>query len=250
MPTDADPVRVVEADCLDVLRALPDGCVDAVVTDPPYGVGFDYGTGHDDCEASYQQVIDRVMSAERLVSPGGFVAVYQSVNHARRWPEWFGRDWGLVAMPKTFTQGNRLDKGNALVPSTDYVLYWQVGKGRIRPRSWQSGMARNWYLCNTAPAMRDRLSRGHPCPRPVDGVRYLVSSLCPPGGLVLDCFAGSGTTGVACAIEGRRCLLVEREPQYVAIARKRVDEALGRTGLFASLAGAGDAITGRRGGRA
>jgi site-specific DNA-methyltransferase (adenine-specific) len=50
---------------------------------------------------------------------------------------------------------------------------------------------------------------------------------------VLDPFGGSGTTAKAAAIEGRRCLLIEKEPAYAAIARKRVAEAMGAGSLFA-----------------
>ena len=222
MPTEANPVVVVCGDALDVLRAMPDGCVDAVVTDPPYGVGFDYGTSYDDSDVSYGAVLDRLFAAERCISPGGFMVVYQAAKHARRWAGWFPRDWQLLALPKNFVQAGRGD----LVPATDYALWWSVGRGR-QSREWQAGMARDWFLCDTVPAPRDRLSRGHPCPRPPDGVKYIVRSLCPPGGVILDPFAGSGTTGVAAVAEGRRAILVEREPKYAEICRRRVAEAMG-----------------------
>lgn len=50
----------------------------------------------------------------------------------------------------------------------------------------------------------------------------------PAGAVILDPFAGSGTTGVAAIAEGRRCILIEKEPKYVDICRRRVDEALAR----------------------
>jgi DNA modification methylase len=52
-------------------------------------------------------------------------------------------------------------------------------------------------------------------------MRWLVRLVCPPGGVVLDPFAGSGTTGLAALAEGRNAILIEQEAAYVAIARNR-----------------------------
>lgn len=63
----------------------------------------------------------------------------------------------------------------------------------------------------------------HPTVKPLDLMRWLVRLVTPPGGLVLDPFAGSGTTGVAAMAEGFRFLGIEREPEYVAIAEARLN---------------------------
>jgi site-specific DNA-methyltransferase (adenine-specific) len=55
----------------------------------------------------------------------------------------------------------------------------------------------------------------------------------PPGGIVLDPFMGSGTTGVAAVQEGFRFIGIELNPEYVAIAERRIDAAKGKAGLFA-----------------
>jgi site-specific DNA-methyltransferase (adenine-specific) len=224
-PTDTigDDVRLYRGNALAVLPTLAPGSVDAVVTDPPYGVGFDYGNGSDDSEAGYSVVLEIIWAAERLVRPGGFVVVYQAATHARRWAGWFPREWSLLALPKTFVQGGR----GALVPATDYALWWRVpGKGP-KPRQWQAGMARDWFLCSTMPQSRDPLTRGHPCPRPLDGVRYIVRSLCPPSGLVLDPFMGSGTTGVAAMGSRQRFAGIEIDPDFYTLALKRLTHATG-----------------------
>jgi DNA modification methylase len=62
----------------------------------------------------------------------------------------------------------------------------------------------------------------HPTVKPIALMRWLVRLVTPPGGLVLDPFAGSGTTGIACALEGLSFIGVEREADYVAIARARM----------------------------
>jgi site-specific DNA-methyltransferase (adenine-specific) len=62
----------------------------------------------------------------------------------------------------------------------------------------------------------------HPTPKPVKLMRTLVARACPAGGTVLDPFAGSGSTGMACAYEGRAFIGVEREPAYLEIAKRRI----------------------------
>ena len=76
----------------------------------------------------------------------------------------------------------------------------------------------------------------HPTTKPVDLMRWLLRLVTPRGGLVLDPFAGSGTTGVAALAENVRFLGVEREPDYVRIARWRIEA---EAPLFARPAGAG-----------
>jgi DNA modification methylase len=61
--------------------------------------------------------------------------------------------------------------------------------------------------------------------KPVALMRWLVRLVTPPDGLVLDPFTGSGTTGIAATLEGRRFLGIEREAEYVEIARARIAHA-------------------------
>jgi site-specific DNA-methyltransferase (adenine-specific) len=63
----------------------------------------------------------------------------------------------------------------------------------------------------------------HPTVKPIDLMRWLVRLVTPPGGLVIDPFAGSGTTGIACVLEGLNFIGIEREPEYADIARARIE---------------------------
>jgi len=71
-----------------------------------------------------------------------------------------------------------------------------------------------------------RAANHHPTVKPVALMRWLVRLIAPPGGLVLDPFMGSGTTGVACMQEGREFIGVECEPEYIAIAEARISHSL------------------------
>lgn len=68
----------------------------------------------------------------------------------------------------------------------------------------------------------DRADSKHPTVKPVDLIRWLVTLACPPGGHVLDCFAGSGTTGEACMLAGFDCTLIEREAQHAKDIEHRI----------------------------
>jgi site-specific DNA-methyltransferase (adenine-specific) len=69
----------------------------------------------------------------------------------------------------------------------------------------------------------DRVARNHhPTVKPIELMRWLVRLVTPPGGVVLDPFMGSGTTGCACVYEQRRFIGIEREADYIEIARRRI----------------------------
>jgi site-specific DNA-methyltransferase (adenine-specific)/site-specific DNA-methyltransferase (cytosine-N4-specific) len=67
-------------------------------------------------------------------------------------------------------------------------------------------------------------NRGHPAVFPVDLPLFFINLLCPPDGLVVDPFAGSGTTGIAALSEGRRCVLIDNNPDYCQLALRRLRE--------------------------
>jgi DNA modification methylase len=66
----------------------------------------------------------------------------------------------------------------------------------------------------------------HPTVKPLDLMRWLVRLVTPPGGTVLDPFAGSGTTGEACVIEGVRAILIERDPGYLPLIVARLSKPI------------------------
>jgi site-specific DNA-methyltransferase (adenine-specific) len=94
------------------------------------------------------------------------------------------------------------------------------------------GASRFFY---TAKASRqDRNAGGladntHPTVKPTDLMRWLIRLVTPPGGIILDPFGGSGSTGLAARAENVRCILIEREPEYLQIIRDR----LAQQNLFA-----------------
>jgi site-specific DNA-methyltransferase (adenine-specific) len=91
--------------------------------------------------------------------------------------------------------------------------------------SGDSGSAARFFYTAKADA-DDRLGSKHPTVKPVSLIRWLARLVTPPGGLILDPFAGTGTLGEAAFYEGFRAILFEREEEYQADIRRRMALAL------------------------
>jgi DNA modification methylase len=97
--------------------------------------------------------------------------------------------------------------------------------GVPRPFEANSGSAARFFYTAKADA-DDRIGSKHPTVKPVSLMRYLVRLVTPPGGVVLDPFAGTGTTGQAAFLEGFRAVLIEREAEYQADIARRMELVL------------------------
>jgi len=217
--------RLILGDCREILPTL--GEVDAVVTDPPYGIEFKYES-HDDDQSIYPAFVWPIIeAAEALVAPGGPLFVWQAQKWMSRFHEIFPREWRVLIAAKNFVQMRATAMQYAYDP---VVVWWKPG-----PAPWYAPNGnRDYFVSNCAAAVSDTkaLARGHPCPRQVDICEHIVSNWCAPGCLVLDPFMGSGTTGVACIGLGRRFTGIEIDPKYFDIACRRIEAALARPNLF------------------
>ena len=201
---------VVTGDCLDVLRTIPAGSVDAVVTDPPYGMDWCF-TG----QGSGQNAQGGRESVTKGKTIKGDAAPFDPAPFL---------EFEKVLMWGFHHFNARLPSGSVLVwikkyPDafdtflSDADLAWMRGgcgvycSKVINPASFQS-------------------EKVHPTQKPVELMRWCVEKVgSEEGGLVLDPFCGSGTTGVACMQTGRRFIGIEIDEGYAAIARRRIAEA-------------------------
>lgn len=224
LPTDDEPAVLIHGDCLDVLRDIPAGCVDAVITDPPYGMNW---------------------NTDSTRFGGG-----KKKNSHRRGD---GRlDWGKIAeddvpfdpspwlgFPKVVMFGanhfaKHLPTGTTLIWIKKYddqfgtflsdaEIAWMKGNhGIYCHRHFWSGFR--------ASEIKEYY---HPTQKPVEVMKWVMNiAKIPKGAIVLDPYMGSGSTGVACIHTGRRFIGIEKEAKYIDIARQRIDEARGVGGLF------------------
>lgn len=107
------------------------------------------------------------------------------------------------------------------------AIYGAVSAGTagIQPRD-DTGSAARFFYCAKASRADRGAENSHPTVKPTDLMVYLVRLVTPPGGLVLDPFTGSGSTGKACMREGFRFVGCELSPEYAAIAQARIEHEL------------------------
>lgn len=153
-----------------------------------------------------------------------------------RWPANVVHDGSGEVLEAFAAFGER--KGGGRVKGTEPSAVTDVVYGKFNGRVpyepiGDSGSAARFFYCAKASKSERGEGNTHPTVKPIALCEWLVRLVCPAGGLVLDPFGGSGTTGIAAMAEGRQCLLIEKEPAYAAIARKRVAEAMGAGSLFA-----------------
>jgi site-specific DNA-methyltransferase (adenine-specific) len=111
------------------------------------------------------------------------------------------------------------------------IGYGSGAKGTTgTPRTTDSGGASRFFpvfkyqaKASAKERPKDAEGKGHPTVKPLELMRWLVRLVTPPDGLVVDPFAGSGTTGEACLLEGFRCVLIEREADYMPLIAARLD---------------------------
>jgi len=196
--------------------------VGALITDPPYGVNFDYGNGQDDSVDGMRSLVAPILDkAEAIVEAGGYCVVWRSPKHWRQWSTWFPRAERLIALPKRFIQ----IYPNVPWWATDYALLWRIPGGETaRYEDWMPKPNRDWFITDAPNFGLGRGSIKHPCPRPIDAAKYLVGCFSRPGTIVLDPFMGSGTTLRAAKDLGRRAIGIEIEEKYCELAARRCEQ--------------------------
>jgi site-specific DNA-methyltransferase (adenine-specific) len=225
----AEGVTLYLGDCREILPTLAP--VQAVVTDPPYGIGFKYES-HVDDKAAYPEFIWPIIEAsEALVEPGGPIFVWQAQEWMPRFAELFPRDWRIMIAAKNFVQMRAVAMQHAYEP---VVVWWKPGEKPWRSLSGSTFANRDWYVADSASAVSNtkRLAKQHPCPRQDDVCEFIVSNWVRPGGTILDPFMGSGTTGVAARNLGRGFIGIEKEPKYFALACRRLNEETRQAKMF------------------
>jgi site-specific DNA-methyltransferase (adenine-specific)/modification methylase len=222
----AEGITLYLGDCREILPTL--GKVDAVVTDPPYGVGLGEHLAAKDLRVSRVLVKGRYASYDD--TPENFCsivvpAVIASLEIASR---------GLV-----FTAG----KSAWALPAPDAIggVYLPSGCGRNK---WGFASLAHCLLYGQAPGLEKGAKatakwstdtaekNGHPCPKPLSWMLWAVNLASMSSHTILDPFMGSGTTGVACVKLGRKFIGIEIEPKYFDIACRRISDALRQPDMF------------------
>lgn len=216
--------RLIQGDCLAVLPMLERGSVGAVVTDPPYGMNYSGSPDSRGCnnfhtrqgEIAHKSRVT-VIGDDRPFDPSPFL----------QWPCTFtGAQWFY----------DRLPAGGGL-------HCWDK-RGTYKKLSFADGDM-VWNHKRTGCEVFRCLWRGlcrhtettepfdHPTQKPVVVMEWLIRlNGCDQSATILDPFAGSGSTGVACVRTGRKFIGIEKDPGYFDIACRRIREAYDAQALF------------------
>lgn len=211
--------RLILGDCLDVMPLL--GRFDAVVTDPPYGIGFPYAS-YDDTRESLRRLVDGMFSCREQF---GRMVILCGPTQIHEYPpcEWVGAvTWNTTGSFGKF----------GFSQWTPVLLYGEdiPGFGSV------NGVTKtDTYQINGGGSVgfqRDKTQKLHTCPKPINIMVQMVQRYSEADATILDPFLGSGTTLVACQKLGRAGTGIEIDPDYFDIACKRVDEATRQPDMF------------------
>ena len=210
-------------DCRDVLPSL--GRVDAVVTDPPYGIGEAAGkaatrTSGFKAMRGGRSAVLRDYGVEDWDNEPIAVDLMNLVRAAGRWQIIFGGNY--YALPPT-SCWLVWDKLNGDTDFADCELAWTNLKKAVR---------RIKFLWNGYMRANGETRDGHPTQKPVGVMKWCVSHLPDSAQTILDPFMGSGTTGVAAVQMGRNFIGIEREEKYFEIACHRIEQAQRQADMF------------------
>lgn len=211
--SDCGRIVLYNADCLEVLPTLTG--VDAVVTDPPYGIGLEYGT--------YQDTIDNLRS---LIHGAIIPAIHASkrglvfCSHSMIW-EFPTADWvGCVTWNTTGSYGKL-----GVCQWTPVLFYGKDidGFGAV------NGVIKSDTIAISGGhgvGFRREETINHPCPKPRNLMFKVLQRFTNKGESVLDLTMGSGTTGIACLRTGRKFIGIEIDKGYFTIAKERIQREL------------------------
>lgn len=200
------------ADCFKVMPHLTG--IEAVVTDPPYGIGFKYRS-YIDSPDEYDAFMRRLVPQLIDVTDNGSCYVWQSQLKADKWHRWFPQGFRIIAACKMYPE-IRGQKHRCL--AWDPVIFWS-GRSLLRDE-----LPRDWHMADLTPWDGYNGDNPVPCPRPLDQVRYFCDS--SRAQTILDPFMGSGTTGVAALMAGKHFVGIEQDPEYFKYACQRIERAI------------------------
>jgi len=229
------------SDCLDVMQGIPDGSVDMVMTDPPYGTTACKWDAVIPFEPMWAQL-------KRIVKPNGAIVLMASQPftsalvmsnvamfkycwvwekpkasgflNARKRPLKAYEDVVIFSCdtPNYFPQG--------LVPvSVNSARKNKSGKGNFGTVSAKPYIQKEGNFPRNVINFQHETDPVHPTQKPVALMEYMIRTYTNPGEVVLDFTMGSGTTGVAAANTGRRFIGIEMDADYFAVAQSRIRKA-------------------------
>ena len=229
--------RLLNVDCMEYMRGMPDKCVDLILTDPPYNIA-QYSTGNIPLpgrEALNNDIGEwdnvplepaaLLYDFKRIIKPNGNIFVFTSYNLIGKWHEAFNKEFDTFQFfiwHKT-NPAPKIYRNGFLNSCEMVVCLWN--KGHKWNFTTQNEMHNFFESPICMPPERLREPK-HPAQKPVALLTHLINIGSDPGDIVFDPFMGVGSTAVAAQKSGRRFVGCEIDPTYHAAACRRLIDAI------------------------
>lgn len=225
--------KLYQGDCLEMMKNIEDGSIDLVVTDPPYEIATTGAGMYKQADKQYvkelngmkdgfsEEVLDELCRVMKKINIYFFCSQKQIIPLLDYFVKKKKCNWNILSWHKT----NPIPAcGNKYLTDTEFILFFRE-KGVKVYGSFDT--KRTWYA--TPLNQSDKKKYGHPTVKPLSILENLVVNSSQEGEVVLDCFMGSGSTGVACLNTNRDFIGIELDEGYFNIAQNRIEEAVNKT---------------------
>jgi DNA modification methylase len=222
-------IQLYNGDCLELMKNIPDGSVDLVLTDPPYEIQTSGAGIYKQADKQYvkdlngmkdgfdKQVLDEICRILKKINVYFFCSQKQIIPLLDYFVKEKKCNYNILCWHKT----NPVPAcGNKYLTDTEYILFFREKGVKVYG---EFNTKFTYYV--TPLNQKDKKKYGHPTIKPIEILQNLIVNSSLENGSVLDCFMGSGSTGVACINTNRNFIGIELDKGYFDIAEKRINEA-------------------------
>ena len=243
---DEPKIELYEGDCIEIMKSMPDNSVDCIITDPPYNISKegsnitrnykhynwqrqadvkkDFGEW-DRCWETEEDFFDFTESwfAEcvRVLKEKGWIYIFFDKMRIGYFDLFLAKKYNIKARTIfTWIKQNPTPsfRKTNWISATEHIWVGSKGDSKLKNFLYQKDM-NNYFISPNASAYKET---EHPTEKPVKLIKHLITVNSNEGDTILDCFAGSGTTGKAAYELDRNCILIEKEPEYCDIIKNRM----------------------------
>jgi site-specific DNA-methyltransferase (adenine-specific) len=213
-------IQLIHGDCLEEMKKIPDGSIDLVLTDPPYGINYQSNMR---TVSKKFDIIANDNNDMRFVAYNEYQRVLKDNTCAVIFCSWKNFAVDFLELQKLFNIKNVIiwNKGGGGIGDlkhsllTDYEIAIVAHKGRCKIRGKRDGSVWSHKKVNPNKMV-------HPTEKPLDLMERLVEKFTDTDCTILDTFMGSGVVGVACKNLNRNFIGIELDKDYFEIAKKRI----------------------------